>query len=89
MTTVQYNGRTGTLDQIHAAQTPAEIYADSIRRMEYLAPNTAEYERLVNRWPTLGDCYRAMTEAYAKLSPAEQAADAADAEKELAFASAW
>lgn len=80
---VWHHGVLKTIEQMHKEQTPSEIYHDCCLRMEASSP--ADAARLRKRWPTLGDCNRAMTTAYAALSADQRADEDARAAAELEF----
>ena len=78
------NGRMMTEAEMHASQTPTQVYADCVQRMGTMRC-PAERERLHRRWPTLADCNRDMVAAFAALSADERAEDAREVEDNLRF----
>jgi hypothetical protein len=67
---IWHHGQLRTQAEVWANQDPWEIYQDASRRLEADSP-----AHLRHRWPTLGDANRAMTAAFAGLSPAQKADD--------------
>jgi len=59
-----------------------ETYRDCIERMGR-SQSADRHAELRRRWPTLGDCFRAMSEAYVELTTAQRAKDATAAQVDL------
>ena len=85
---VWYKGVLMTVGEMHSKQTPAEVYKDCLDRMTNRT-SQLEQQRLHKRWPTLGDCNRAMSEAFASMTDAERATDLEDAEAEMKWDEMW
>ena len=83
-----HHGAVVTADEMHSQQTPAEIYRDCLARMSGHT-SLAEQDRLRRRWPTLGDCNRAMVAAFRAMTDAERATDLEDAESVARWDAGW
>ena len=83
---VWHHGELKTQAQVWTDQTPAEIYHDCDLRMSgSAAPGHAAALKL--RWPTLGDCNRAMVAAYEAMSTDDRAYEDDKAQADLALIS--
>jgi len=80
---VWHKGELMTVNKWHVQQTPHEVYHDCELRMGAASP--ADKARLAKRWPTLGDCNRAMVRAFLAMTKEEQADDLKRVKADLAI----